>query len=149
MDASFIYGLIAFSATALAWASGDHVRQKLGLLLQGVWATTAIAVTYMGFERAPALFPYVHTVAFLIVAWLGFRNRSYVALVVFVIYGSLAVTDLVAIILREQGTYTYYATVNVLFVAQLLTVGGSSAWLAIRNWADRGDQRRGLVRARR
>ena len=57
MDASEAFGLAVMTMLACAWLSGDHVRQKLALLLLLAWASTNLAVNYLGFARAPLITP--------------------------------------------------------------------------------------------
>ena len=122
-----VYGLLVAATLLAAWASDSHVCQKLGLLLLFDWAATNLAVNYMGFEQAPLLVPTLDGIAAILVAMVGLRNGSRAALAVFCLYGLVGLVHVVGFASHNQGTYTYYAALNVLFLLQLITVGGTSA----------------------
>lgn len=88
-------------------------------------------------------------VAAILVAMLGYRNRSMVALVVFLIYAIVGVVHILALVTHHEMTYRYYATLNVLFAVQLFVVGGSSAWIVVRTRVPRGRERLRPYPARR
>ena len=132
MDLASFY-IIAVGAMLLCvWWSGYHVLQKLGLLLLLAWATTNVVVATYGFERAPLYIATIHAGIACGIAWVGATNKSVTALVVFGLYALMAVVDIVALGTHEEATYGYYATLNIIFLAQLLFVGGNGAWLAAR-----------------
>ena len=136
-----VYGLVVGLVMLLALGSHEHVRQKLAILFLVDWISTNLAVDLMGFSRAPLLIPSLDAVVAILVATIGYKNRSTIALVVFLLYVIVGGVHVGAFILHAQETYAYYATLNMVFLAQLLAVGGSSAWLAIRRRPDRRRQR--------
>jgi hypothetical protein len=136
-----VYGILVGLVMLLALGSHEHVHQKLSILFLGAWMTTNLAVDLMGFSHAPLLIPSIDAVVAIMVAAIGYANRSTIALAVFLLYVIVSGVHVGAFILHVQETYAYYATLNTIFLAQLLVVGGSSAWLAIRRRPDRRRQR--------
>lgn len=116
----------------LGLSTSDHVQQKLGFMLMAAWAASNLAVNYMGFEGASLIIPSLDGAMAILVALVGYKNRSMVALVVFCIYAIVGVVHIVAFAAGEQAAYDYYASLNILFAAQLLMVGTASAWMALR-----------------
>lgn len=141
MDASTVFGLLSTAVLVLALTSDFHVFQKLGLILLLAWATTNIAVEMLGFAQAPVVIPSLDAAFAIIVATIGYINRSRVALVVFLLYALVGSVHVGAFVLHKQATYGYYATLNVLFLAQLLTVGAASGRMAVCRWIAFGRQR--------
>lgn len=150
MDAYAItFGALVALVLILGLLADDHVRQKLSLVLLGAWVTTNMAVEYLGFQHAMLVIPYLDLAAAILVALIGYLNRSRPALIVFVLYGLVLFTHVAMFTLHEQGTFTHYTLTGYLFLAQLLTVGASSAWLAVHRWAARSRERLRPVSARR
>jgi len=142
MPVSFYYAMAVALTLVLAWAADNHVYQKLAMLLLFDWASTNVAVNYMGFERAPMVIPSLDAVTAILVAMVGFASGSQTALVVFCLYGAVGLAHVVGFASYNQGTYTYYAILNVLFLLQLVTVGGPSASrIVLRAWFPRRRQR--------
>lgn len=149
MTASEYFALAVFATMLCAWWSGDHVRQKLALLLMLDWAATNLAVNYLGFERAPLVMPSLDAFVAILVVLVGYAHKSRVSLVVFGIYGLVGLAHVAAFIFRTQGTYNYYATLNAEFASQLIVVGGSGAWMAFHRWTDWSRERLHPYSARR
>lgn len=135
------YGVISLAVVGIAWLSDDHAIQKIGMLLLFAWATTNVAVEFLGFQEAPILIPSIDAMVAILTAIIGYRTKSRVALVVFLLYVSVALIHVGAYMLRKEGVYTYYAILNLFFLAQLITVGGAGAWMAL--------SRRSFVRGER
>lgn len=142
------YGLAVAAILGLSWASKSHVYQKLALQLMAAWALSNVLVGALGFSRAPLVIPTLDAVIAILVATVGYTNRSRVALVVFLLYAVVGIVHVVGFVTHRQATYTYYAVLNVLFLAQLMAVGGASAWMAVRVWSDRSRQRARAYRPR-
>lgn len=135
------FGLLVVAVLICVRLSRDHVHQKLGLLLLLAWAASNVAVNLGGFERAWLIIPTLDGAIALLTAWLGYANRSRIALVVFALYFAVSLVHVGAIILDAQVTFTYYTVAGVLFLAQLLAVGVSGARLALRARLDPRRQR--------
>lgn len=133
MEVSHVFGIAVTAMLILVLVSDDHALQKVGLLLMTAWAVSNFVVNYMGFPRAPLFVPSLDAAITILIAMIGYRARSNVSLAVVCIYAIVGMVHVLALILRMQETYTYYAVLNVLFATQLLIVGGSGAWLAIRS----------------
>ena len=136
-----IYGAAVACTLYLALISHSSVLQKVGLALLFAWSASNVVVSLQGFERAPLMIPTIDGFAAILIAMVGYRHRSNVALVVFGIYAIVSIVHVGAFVLRMQATYTYYLTLNLLFLSQLLLLGGSGAWLAVRHRVPRGHQR--------
>lgn len=141
MEVPALFGIAVCVMLLIVWVSCDHVRQKLGLLLLFAWASTNLAVNTLGFERAPLLVPSMDAAIAIFVAMLGYTNRSRVAAVIFGIYVVVGATHVAAFVFHAQGTYNYYATLNVAFASQLIILGASSARLAFHRWTVRSRER--------
>ena len=149
MEPRTIYGLIVGAVLLIGLLSRDHVHQKLAGLLLFAWASTNAADAMLGFEKSPLIVPSLDALTALFVALVGYANRSRQALVVFVIYAIVGVVHIGAFASHATTNYWYYAIRNVLFLAQLLIVGGSGAWLAVHHWVNRRRQRLRPYPARR
>lgn len=127
-----VFDLFVALTLVAALASGSHALQKLSLLLLFAWAFTNLAVDGLGFARAPLITPSVDAATAVLVAWVGYTTRSFAALVVFILYTFVGEAHLFFIIRRMEATYTYYSTLNILFLMQLLVIGVPGAWIAVR-----------------
>lgn len=130
-------GLVAVTAL-LSWMSRDQVIQKLWFVLLMEWASTNLAVDYLGFDRAMLVIPPINGVLATVVATIGlshYRNRAGLAAAVgvFAIYGAVGVTHVAAYATLTVGTNLHYATLNGLFFLQNLILGGIGGWLAVRH----------------
>ncbi len=141
MDIATMFGVAIVAVTLFAWSSDDHVRQKLALLLLFAWASTNIAVDFLGFGHAPLVIPSLDAVAAILVALVGYVNRSALAAIIFAIYAMVGLTHITAFVFHAQGTYNYYASLNTLFACQLIILGASSAWMVFHRWTDWGRER--------
>jgi len=130
------------------WRSGNMILQKTGLVLLAAWSLTNVAVDVMGFERAPIIIPTMHFVFGALVATVSFRKKTFASEAVLLAYAAMVTFDLLSFPLRIEGTWTYYAVLNVIFAAQLLVVGASGARLAIRHRLPARHQRRRPFRPR-
>ncbi len=131
-----------------AWGSSATILQKLGFVLLTAFCSTNLAVEYFGFERATLIIPTIHLVLGTWVAIISFRKTSFASNVLLLSYACMVGFDLLSFPLRIEGTYAYYAVLNILFGAQLITVGTPGAWLAIRRGALSGGQRGGPLGSR-
>ncbi len=141
MDLSTAFGLLSLGVVVLALASGWHVYQKLALTLLVAWASTNVAVELMNFDRAPLVIPSMDAVFSIIVAIIGYANKSRIALVVFIAYALVGVVHVGAFILHQQAGFYYYATLDIMFLAQLLNLGAASGGMAVRRGIAWGRQR--------
>lgn len=122
-----IYGLLAFAAGALAWASQASHIQKKALVLIATWAASNVAVTTFGFERAMYVQPQIDALAAIAVASVGAPIKSRAALAVTVLFVVDELVHGAAALTTIWGGYFHYATLNIIFALQALIVGGSGA----------------------
>jgi hypothetical protein len=141
MDWAQIYFLGVAAMLLAVHFSGSPTVQKLGLVLLAAYVGSNIAVGLFGFARAPLVLPSLHAVLALVVAVVGIRARSRIAANVFALYALMVGAEVGLFTIRAQGGYRYFATLNGIFAVQLLLVGGSGAWLAVRRWAASGGER--------
>jgi len=140
MDLAHKFGVGVGLVMLLAWLSPSQVLQKLSMQLLVAWAASNVLVHYLGFVDAPILIPSLDALIAVLVATTGYHNRSNVALTIFLLYALVAGIHLGAFIFHLQGGYVYYAILNVIFALQLLVVGVSSAWMAVRYWTAGGTE---------
>lgn len=136
-----VFGLLVAVVLLCARASHQHVLQKIALVLLFAWSSSNVAVEVMGFARAPLAIPTLDAIAAVMIAVVGYRHRSNIAIVVFALYALVGWAHVAAFVLKAQETYTYYAALNCLFLAQLLVVGAPSAWLALHSRPAAGGER--------
>lgn len=129
-----VYGGITGVVLLTSLTSASEALQKIALLLLTAWASTNASVHLLGFTDAPLLIPSIDVVVAMAVALVGYRYRSRIALVVFSLYLAVSALHVVAFVSRWEGGYAYYAALNALFLAQLISVGAPGAWLAIHRW---------------
>lgn len=130
-----MYGFLTLLMLLAVWASGAHVLQKLGLVLLVSWASSNVAQAILGFDGAPYVTPAIDAVLAIIVAMLGVKNRSHVALAVVAIFFVQAGVHIVGFVADTNSSYAYYLALNLLFLAQLVVVGGAGVartmgWIA-------------------
>ena len=142
-----LFGLGCLLVTTLAWASGSHVNQKIALVLLFAWCATMI-VSALGLARENLMLPSIDAIAAIVVAQIGGKRFPPIAVVVFGLYAVVGLVHVLARVLAMQETYTYFATLGYLFLAQLLTVGALSGRLAIHRWSAAGRERPRLDLAR-
>lgn len=131
--AQLMFFAIAVSVMIVAaWASKDHVVQKMSLLMLAAWAFSNIALAAVGYEREPLLVPSIDAVVAATVAYVGFVNRSRLAIVIFTLFALLACVHVVAFATYTTESYFYYLAKNAIFLTQVFIVGGFGAWVAIR-----------------
>ena len=143
MPVSVLFGLTVAGILLLARFSKQHVLQKIGLGLLFAYGASNVAVDFYGFQQAPLMVPTIDAVAAILIAATGYRSHNMTALVVFGIYAIVGLVHVGAFVLKMQATYTYYLTLNLLFLAQLLIVGGVSAGVVLRDRVPARDQRLG------
>lgn len=134
------YGFATLLVLIAVWASGEHVLQKLGLLLLVSWASSNVAQAVLGFDGAPYVTPAIDAVLATVVAMLGIKNRSYIALAVVVIFFIQAGVHIVGFATNGNTSYAYYLSLNLLFLGQLAVVGGAGVARAMGRIA-RGPER--------
>lgn len=149
MDLASLFGIAVLVMLLLVWASGDHVRQKLGILLLFAWAGSNLAVGFWGFTHAPLVIPSLDAAVAIAMAIVGYTNKSRIALILFAIYVFVGAVHVGAFALRAEMTYNYYATLNAAFALQLIALGVSAARLVVYRWAVWGGERLRPYPARR
>ena len=143
MDWSAFYGLLTLLAIGVAMTMGRAPPLMCGLLLLTDWFLTGQAVTWLGFDRAPALIaPIDATIAICILA-VAVRGKCVVGYQIFGIYLIGGAWHLASYFNGQVGSYTYYAVLNILYAAAVLIVIGAGMHHA---FIGRARQRRGVLR---
>ena len=126
------YGLCALSALLLARASKRDLLKRLAWLLLWNWALCNSVTVMVGFQRAPLLMPAVDTAMALCVPLVA--GRSVAASIVFGLYVTVGIVHVDAFLTHTEGRPQYFLTLNLLYLAQVVTVGAASglALLATR-----------------
>lgn len=135
------WGVCVASTLLLAWGSGNAAMQKLALLLLAAWALSNLALAFLGYRGEPLVVPSLDAVIAILVAMVGFNNRSRAALTVFLLYAVLGVVHIAAFTTNSLSEYGYYIAKNGLFLAQLMVVGGVSTAGLVRRWTGWRHQR--------
>lgn len=143
-----MFGIGSLGVVLLAWASGSHVHQKVALILLFAWCATMVSAAF-GLAGGNLTLPTIDALAAILVAWAGGGKFPSVAVVVFAVYGAVGIVHVGARIAHLHESYTYFATLGYLFLAQLITTGALSGWLAVRRWTAPGHQRFRLDPSRR
>lgn len=146
---TMLYGAGVAAVLLFAAASRIIVFQKLALILLAAWMLTNVAFEIVGPTAYPLIYPTIEAGLGVVVAAIGIANRSRIALGVFLLYGLMIVTHIVAIAGGFTASYTYKAMINVDFIGQLLVVGGPSASMALDRLLSFGPELARDIRARR
>lgn len=129
------YGVLVSAATIMAWLSRDAVVQQLALLLLTAWALSNAALAAFGYAGEPYIVPSLDGAIAVAVAWVGYRNRSRPALVIFLLYAFLGGLHLAAWLTHREQSYAYYGAKNLVFIFQVITVGVVGGDYALRRWS--------------
>lgn len=119
-----VYGFLTLLMLLSVWGSGQHVPQKIGLLLLGSWSASNVAVALLGYDGANYVNPEMDAILAVAIAALGVRNRSYLALLIVACFVAQIGVHIVGFLTNDHGSYIYYLTLNLLFLLQLAAVGG-------------------------
>lgn len=125
------YGLCVGSALVLALCSRRHDLIKLALILVAGWALCNVSVEIHGASRAPMLIPTVDAILALLTAGLVALDHSKPAAGVFALFVIIEIVHVSAFGNHVAGTHTYFLWLNLLFLAQVVVVGGWGAWILV------------------
>lgn len=126
--ASAFYGILTLIAVALAGLSGRHVLIKFALILLMDWAVYNVLIEVNGYAHSPMLIP---TFDAAIGVWFGslaWANRSLIGAAVFALFVAVVGWWWIEIGRHMQGSYECYLGANLIFLSQVLIVGGSGGW---------------------
>lgn len=118
------YGLCSAAALALALASQRELLTRLAWLLLGAWAACNAMTIFIGFHRAPLLIPLIDAMLALCVPLIAAKSK--IASVVFGLFVVVAIVHVDAFLTHTEGRPSYYLTLNMLYLAQVVIVGGAS-----------------------
>jgi len=131
MSFTLFYGGLLVVVGSLTWLSRYHVYQKMELLLIAAWATTNTAA-HISFVTNAVVAPTSDALVALCIGILGYRARSEVARIIVVLYVFVLESWVIAYVYHAQLSRALYDIIGVLFLTQLLVLGGASARMAIR-----------------
>lgn len=120
------YLVCTLATVLLAWVSGSNSRQKLALIMVVGWIQQNVWTVSIGFANAPVWIASSDLVLMLLSFLVAYAHRSYAGALLVALFGIRSTVHLSAHLSGWQGNYLYYASLNVIFLLQLLVVGGSS-----------------------
>lgn len=133
-----IYLVGAVAVSTLAALTKDYVKHWLGLTLLWSWTISNYCVWNWGFDGAATYLAIGELALTTVAAGIGYSNRSVLALIIVLLFGCQEAVQVLFHFVARQGTWWYYASLNVIFALQLLTVGGASAAPAFRRLGNGG-----------
>jgi hypothetical protein len=128
------YGACVIAALVLAVISRRVPLIKLGLILLAAWGACNVVVITHGHASAPLLIPTIDAILALLTAGVAAIDHDKTAGAVFAIFVGVQIVHVAAFETHTQGTYSYFLTLNLLFLAQVLVVGGWSAWVVVADY---------------
>lgn len=126
---AIFYGLCALASLGLSLASGRVLLIRLAWLLLGAWGTCNVVTMVYGFARAPLLIPIIDAILALCVPLIAARSKT--ASVVFGLFVAIGIVHVDAFLTHTQGSTPYFVTLNLLYLAQVVTVGGASGLVCL------------------
>jgi len=136
---ALLYLVLALAALVLArWAKSWQCAYLAGLMVFSCVGSN-IAVYEVGYERAPLLIPEWDAVIAVAVAGVAVAARSRLAVLVlagFFVEGAAVIGFYLN---HQQGSHSYYATMNVIYAAQVLMIGGSGVAFGLASRLNRID----------
>ena len=119
------YGALTIFALTLAVVSRRADLIETGAVLLLAWLLCNAVVILNGHAKAALLIPTIDAILGLFVAGIAAHNQSRIAAVVFAIFLIVQMVHVAAFRLHTQGTPPYFLTLNLLFLSQLMVVGGA------------------------
>ncbi len=108
----------------LTWESEHLLHVELGMIMLIEWGLTNLALAALGRAGEPLFTPTIDAVCAVAVALVGWKHKSLLAAVVFLLFALLGGFYVAAIIGRIETTNTYYFAKNAIFATQCLAIGG-------------------------
>ena len=135
---SYLYGSGVIVVLFASMLSRCATYQKLALVLMLSWSLSNLFVEAFGFVGAPLLMPGLDAVLCIISVAILVRTQSPTAAIVVAGFMLAGMVHVWAFATAAQVTRGYYVAMNLLFILQLLSVGGASVTRARRAWLDSG-----------
>lgn len=126
--AAAFYGAATLVALGLAGLSGRPTTIKFALILLVDWVLYNLLVEFNGYQRSPLLIPAFNAVFGVWVASMAWANQSKIGGFVFALYAAVVAWWWFNIAEHTQDSYACYLGANLIFLLQVVAVGGSSAW---------------------
>lgn len=120
------YALVLGVVLVLAWLSGDPMTRRVGILQLGGWTAANACVAWLGFLNAPLLVPAINAAIAVGIGLIGYKNRSLLCFCMVLLYLLEEIVAVVGFATHNQGSFVYYAILNVVFCMRMLTLGGWS-----------------------
>jgi hypothetical protein len=128
---AIFYGILASAVLFIAWRSGHVLVQKAAAVLFSAWAVSNFVVSFLGFEYSPYILPVLDTVWALYCCVLCLNKKPLWLIEVIVLFcasiGAHVAYHVDITIYKSVNAYTYFASLNVLFLLQLIVVGAEGA----------------------
>jgi hypothetical protein len=133
---AIFYGFCALTALGLAVASGRRGLMQLGAIMMAAWIACNAATLANGFDRATLLIPAIDAILALLTVSMVIFERDRAATVVFGLFILVEIVHVAAFQTHTQGSVSYFITLNLIFLAQAVVVGGWSASVVVARLAD-------------
>ena len=112
----------------------DGVKFWLSVLLLWSWTLANICVWRWGYQDAPNGLALSELALAVMAASIGYSLKSRIALVVVCLFGLQEAVQVGSRILGREGDYLFYASLNVIYMLQLLVIGGASGAAALQRF---------------
>ncbi len=124
MEWILLYASVMAIVLLIAWQSGNHVIQKLSLLMLLAWVGANVFVECLGKPNAAYVLPVYDAIMAVLVAVLGYKNKSNPCLAVVLLFALEETIDVFSFSEHLDGTHLHYALLNGIFVLRMAVVGG-------------------------
>lgn len=130
------YLITATAVLSVSALSRDNVKFWLAVLLMWSWTLANFCVWKWGYADAPDAMAWAQLALMIAAAAVGHANQSYIALIIVALFGAQLTIQVGSRLTGSEGSYLFYASLNVLYLLQLIVVGASSATASLRRlWA--------------
>lgn len=126
-----LYGAMLCAGFLLAWLSDNRTLILLGLVGVGHWMIYNAVLAKMGYDVVPMLVG-LSCIAATLSAWVGYRTKSRVALVVVGLWISAGLVSTAFYYFRMQVTWLHYLCLNITFASRWFVIGGAGVVELVR-----------------
>lgn len=131
------YAGIALATFAIALIARQVTGIKFGLLMILSQAATNLCIAAVGFDRAPMLIAPINGVIALVLASEAFRVKSTAGAAIFSLFIVEMLVHSAGIVTHTTGERGYWASLNVIFFAQVAINGVSGVFYGQAHRSDR------------
>jgi hypothetical protein len=121
-----LYAGLTVAMLLLAMASGVRAYQLQGCCLALSCLLCNLATGLFGFDHAPVAMPMIDVLVAILCMAVEKHWPSPAGRFVITLFGAEALTHVIFFLRHAEGTYAYYALLNVIFACQVIQVGGAA-----------------------